>query len=237
MIYSGIIIAMADYDEKLKTIEQINSLYADSAVRDRTYYPEFRSAWDSVLRNAAVLDDYECKSEDAIFEVRTTFCGVETGFRFDQLKIDEWFNNEQKRNSKAVFYPKRLKRDLSGTISYRDCVCKYNPSAEEKALSDENRNIIAAAIPSMPPELSVVYGNKWVNDKFTPLKKRSISMFLIETDYAPAFLMSPFEVCEYLFMMDYCIIKSDYKVVKDEDLKKFLHIFRPSPMLKIKNLI
>ena len=38
-------------------------------------------------------------------------------------------------------------------------------------------------------------------------------------------------------MMDYCIIKENYKKVKGDDLWQFLHIFRPSPMLKIKGLL
>jgi hypothetical protein len=37
--------------------------------------------------------------------------------------------------------------------------------------------------------------------------------------------------------MDCCIIKENYTKVKDADLKQFLHIFRPSPMLKIKGLL
>ena len=37
--------------------------------------------------------------------------------------------------------------------------------------------------------------------------------------------------------MDYCIIKEDYQKVKDEELKPLLHIFKPSPMLKIKGLL
>ena len=37
--------------------------------------------------------------------------------------------------------------------------------------------------------------------------------------------------------MDYCIIKENYRTVKDEDLRGFLHIFRPSPMLRIKGLL
>ena len=48
---------------------------------------------------------------------------------------------------------------------------------------------------------------------------------------------TPFEVCLYLFLMDYCIIKEDYQKVKDEELKPLLHIFQPSPMLKIKGLL
>ena len=95
----------------------------------------------------------------------------------------------------------------------------------------------AAALPELPPRLRIVYGNKWVDGRFNAFMNTRLSLFLIETDYVPAFLATPFEVCLYLFMMDYCIIKENYSKVKDEDLRQFLHIFRPSPMLKIKGLL
>ena len=60
---------------------------------------------------------------------------------------------------------------------------------------------------------------------------------MIETEYVPAFLATPFEVCLYLFLMDQCIIRSNYAKVKDEDLKQYLHIFKGSSMLKIKGLM
>ena len=66
---------------------------------------------------------------------------------------------------------------------------------------------------------------------------RSLPLFLIQTDFVPAFLGSPFEVCLYLFLMDTCIIKEDHQKVKDEDLRKLLHIFKASPMLRIKGLL
>ena len=50
-------------------------------------------------------------------------------------------------------------------------------------------------------------------------------------------MATPLEVCLYLFLMDYCIIKENYTKVKDEDLKQFLHIFKVSPMLRIKKLL
>ena len=107
----------------------------------------------------------------------------------------------------------------------------------ETALPESDRNIMACAMPGLPPELHIVYGNKWIARRLSPLLQRSLPLFLIQTDYVPAFLANPFEVCLYLFLMDYCIIKEDYQKVKDEDLKGFLHIFRPSPMLKIKGLL
>ena len=103
--------------------------------------------------------------------------------------------------------------------------------------NDENRNIIAAAMPELPARLQIVYGNKWVDGRFNAFLKTRLSVYLIDTDYVPAFLATPLEVCLYLFLMDYCIIKENYTKVKDEDLKQFLHIFKASPMLRIKKLL
>ena len=229
---------MKTFEENRKILEQINGLYQDSAIRDRTYYPDFRRGWDAVLKRALNAEPYQFPEKDgAVFTVQQEIFGLSAEFSFDQAKMAEWFKNEQKRKSKAIFYPKRLKRSRNGIITYDDSVCRADLSAKEICLSEEDRNIIACAIPGLPPELAVVYGNKWVSEKFNPLLQRRISMFLVETDYVPAFLGSAFEVALYLFLMDYCIIKADYSKVKDEDLRKFLHIFRPSPMLKIKGLI
>ena len=228
---------MNTYEKNLEIFEDIKNFYADSAIRDRTYYPDFRRKWDFVFKKALERDNYDPVSDDGIFTVNLTLGCISTEFNFDQLKIDEWYQNEMKRKSKSVFYPKRLKRDRSGIITYQDNICRYNPDAQELALTEAERNIIACALPGLPPELSVVYGNKWVDDKFNVFLQRSISMYLIETDYVPAFLLSPFEVALYLFLMDYCIIKSDFDKVKDDDLRNYLHIFRPSPMLKIKDLL
>ena len=111
------------------------------------------------------------------------------------------------------------------------------PTLPEAALEERDRNILAAAFPGLPPELYVVYGNKWVDRVVNPLRRSSVALFLIRTPFVPAFLLSPFEICLYLFLMDCCIIREDCQKVKDEELKPLLHIFQPSPMLKIKGLL
>ena len=136
-----------------------------------------------------------------------------------------------------VFKAQKLKHSRQGTLSLHDSPCDFDPDLPETALTEDMRNIVAAALPELPPRLRIVYGNKWVNGRFNAFMNTRLSLFLIETDYVPAFLATPFEVCLYLFMMDYCIIKENYKKVKDDDLWQFLHIFRPSPMLKIKGLV
>ena len=107
----------------------------------------------------------------------------------------------------------------------------------ESALEERDRNILAAAFPGIPAELYVVYGNKWVDKKISPLSRSSVALFLIRTPFVPAFLLSPFEICLYLFLMDCCILREDYGKVRDEELKPLLHLFQPSPMLKIKGLL
>ena len=125
----------------------------------------------------------------------------------------------------------------SGRLSFHESVCHSHPEFPETTLPESDRNIMACAMPGLPPELHIVYGNKWIEKRLSPLLQSALPLFLIQTDYVPAFLASPFEVCLYLYLMDYCIIKEDYQKVKDEDLRAFLHIFRPSPMLKIKGLL
>ena len=132
--------------------------------------------------------------------------------------------------------PQKLKHDKQG-LHFHEYTCSYDPNAAEPALNDENRNIIAAAMPELPARLQIVYGNKWVDGRFNAFLKTRLSVYLIDTDYVPAFLATPLEVCLYLFLMDYCIIKENYTKVKDEDLKQFLHIFKASPMLRIKKLL
>lgn len=223
--------------DKSAIIEALPGSFQDSAVRDREYYPEFRRSWEALLRRAAEMDDYFDVSAPSVYAVEHSFSGIDICFHFDQLKIADWYRQDSSRKKRVVFLPKSFKHSKSGGLTYHDSPCDYDSAAVESALTEDSRNIIAAALPQLPPRLSVVYGNKWVEGRFTRLLNTRLSLFLIETDYVPAFLASPFEVCLYLYMMDLCIIKENYAKVKDTELRSFLHIFRPSPMLKIKGLI
>lgn len=215
-----------------------DALIRDPDIRERTYYPDMRRSWERVLRTALESTvSYLPEDPAAVYTVRHSWGGFELELHFDQLKIADWYAREMNRRSQAIFSPTRLKRDRTGKLTFHESVCSYEPEAPESALTDGMKNIVACALPGLPPALQVVYGNKWVNSKFTPLKRGSLSLFLIATDYVPAFLGSPLEVCEYLFLMDCCITKENFKKVKDEELRKVLHIFRPSPMLAIKGLL
>ena len=218
--------------------EAVLGSFQDSAITERSYYQDFRRSWERLLRKTMQSDtEYFDISSPACYTVPCRFAGIDVQFHFDQLKLADWYAQEQRRKKRVVFKPIRLKHEHSGALMYHDSPCRYDPKAGEPAISEDERNIIAAALPGLPPELSIVYGSKWVEGRFNAFMNTRLSVFLVETDYVPAFLASPFEVCLYLFMMDYCIIKENHSKVKDEDLKGFLHIFRPSPMLRIKGLI
>ena len=226
---------MNDYTACLRVIE---GLYQDTAIRDRRYYPDFRRSWDALLRRAAASDvTYFDADSPAVITIPCTYGGLDFDFHLDQSKMADWYYQEVKNRKRVVFDPKRFKRSFSGKLSYHESTCHYDPELPEAALAENDRNILAAAFPGLPPELYVVYGNKWVDKVVNPFHRSSVSLFLIQTPYVPAFLLSPFEICVYLFLMDYCIIKENYTKVKDEDLKPLLHIFQPNPMLKIKGLL
>lgn len=226
---------MSQHEEWL---EQFDALCQDPAIRNRSFYPDFRRGWEALLRKAShSAEQYFDPNAESVFPVPCSFGGMDTVFHFDQLKMADWYYQEVKRGKRVVFVPKRVRRDRQGRLSFHDSPCHYDPQAAEPALKEEDRNILAAALPGLPPELWIVYGNKWVERKLGPFTQRSLSLFLIQTDYVPAFLLSPREICLYLFWMDCCILKEDADKVPDEQLRPLLHLFKPSPMLKIKGLL
>lgn len=222
---------------KEQMLEQVLGSFQDPAIRDRQYYPEFRRSWESLLCSALDSDErYFAVDAESVYTVKHSFAGIETEFHFDQLKIADWYQQESSRKKRVVFQPKKLRHNRSGLFFHEYC-CVYDPNAAEPALTEAKRNIVAAAMPELPPKLHIVYGNKWVDGRFNAFLNTRLPVFVIETEYVPAFLATPFEVCLYLFLMDQCIIRSNYAKVKDEDLKQYLHIFKGSSMLKIKGLM
>ena len=216
-------------------------LYQDPDIRDRTFYPQFRRSWDKSFKLALAETDagkeYFPMDSASVYTMRCTVNGIDFEFHLDQLKMADWFRQESAKHKKIVFVPKRFSRDRQGNIKYQDALCTFDPELPEPALTESIRNIFACAVPGFPAGLQIVYGNKWVSRKFNKFLQRSISLYWVQTDYVPAFLCDAFEVCLYLFLMDYCIIKEDCAKVKDQDLINLLHIMRPSPMLKIKRLL
>lgn len=217
--------------------ESLQRLYEDPAIRERDYYQAFRRQWDALFEKALADDaSYLPKDASAVLAVEHRVFGADIRLHFDQLKIADWFRQEAAQRKRTVFQPQKLKRSRVGALTFHESPCAYNAREPEAALGDDMKNIIACALPGLPPKLRVVYGNKWVDARFTPLRQGSLSLFIIQTDFVPAFLADPFEICTYLFLMDCCIVKENHEKVKDEELRQFLHIFRPSPMLQVKNL-
>ena len=219
-------------------LQAIDGLCQDPAIRERSFYPAFRRAWDALLEKAARRGEtYFDADSPACITVPCTYGGLDFLFHLDQSKMADWYYQEVRRKKRVVFEPKRFKRSFSGKLSFHESTCLYDPTLPEAALEERDRNIMAAAFPAIPAALHVVYGNKWVEKKISPLSRSSVALFLIRTPFVPAFLLSPFEICLYLFLMDCCILREDCGKVKDEELKPLLHIFQPSPMLKIKGLL
>ena len=221
-----------------ETFQELEALYQDSAVRDRKYYPDFRRSWNALLESASEsTEEYFPLDSDSVVAIHSDYGGLNIDFHLSQEKMADWYAQEARRGKRIVFNPKRFKRSRSGQLSFHESVCRIHPEFPETALPESDRNIMACAMPGLPPELHIVYGNKWIEKRLNLFLQSSLPLFLIQTDYVPAFLATPFEVCLYLYLMDYCIIKENYQKVKDEDLRNYLHIFRPSPMLKIKGLM
>ena len=220
-----------------ETFQKIESLYQDTAIRNRKYYPDFRRSWNALLEPASASEEEYFPLDDSVVTIHSGYGGLDFDFHLSQQKMADWYFQEARRGKRVVFAPKRFSRSRSGELSFHESPCHSHPEFPEALLSESDKNIMACAMPGLPPELHIVYGNKWIAKRINPLMNRSLPLFLIQTDYVPAFLFSPFEVCLYLFLMDYCIIKENYQKVKDEELRNFLHIFRPSPMLRIKGLL
>ena len=221
-----------------EAFQKLEALYQDNAIRDRKFYPDFRRSWNALLEPAGESEEeYFSLDSDSVVVIRCDYGGLDFDFHLDQAKMADWYYQEVKRGKRVVFVPKRFKRSRSGQLSFHESVCRSHPEFPETTLPESDRNIMACAMPGLPPDLHIVYGNKWIRKRLSPLLQSSLPLFLIQTDFVPAFLASSFEVCLYLFLMDTCIIKEDYQKVKDEDLRSLLHIFKPSPMLKIKGLL
>lgn len=218
--------------------KSVLNLLQDYSVKDREYYSQFSEQWKWLFEKALERNKtYLPEDASAIFTVKHSFSGIDMSFHFDQPKMANWFEEDSKAKKRAAFIPKRLKRSKAGVLSFHDSICAYDPDAGELTLTKKMKNIFACSLPGLPPALSVVYGNKWVDSMFNVFRQNSLPLYLVPPDYVPAFLGSDFEICLYLFMMDYCIIRENYKKVEDQELRQFLHIFRPSPMLLVKGLL
>ena len=145
-------------------LDSINACFLDPEILQRDFYTEFRQSWHAIFKNAMHSEaDYFDISDDRCYTVHCDCAGVSCDFHFDQLKIADWYGKELKKRKKVVFAGKKLKRSRrTGQLMYEDVLCHYEPEAEEPALNEQNRNIVACAIPGMAPTVHIVYGNKFV---------------------------------------------------------------------------
>ena len=163
-----------------KILQQFIDSFQDNAIRSRSYYPEFRRRWEAVIRRAAESNEvYFDPASDSGFAGEHTCAGIETGFHFDQMKIAEWYQRDLK-DKHVVFKPQKMKHDKQG-LHFHEYTCSYDPNAAEPALNDENRNIIAAAMPELPARLQIVYGNKWVDGRFNAFLSPRFSRHLLKS--------------------------------------------------------
>ena len=138
-------------------LQAIDGLCQDPAIRERSFYPAFRRAWDALLKKAShSAETYFDPDSPACITIPCTYGGLDFTFHLDQGKMADWYYKEVKAKKRVVFEPKRFKRSFSGKLSYHESSCRYDPALPEAALGERDRNILAAAFTSRPPALNVV---------------------------------------------------------------------------------
>ena len=86
-------------------LDSIEACFQDPEIRERSFYPEFRQAWNSVFKRAQQNQtDYFDIESDSCYTVRCEFEGLCQDFHFDQLKMAEWYEKELKKVSGYVDY-------------------------------------------------------------------------------------------------------------------------------------
>ena len=126
--------------------EAVTGSFADSDIRSRNFYPDFRRKWESLFRSAMDKEAYFDVSSPTCFTVEHSFAGMDTAFHFDQAKIDQWYTREIGSGKRVVFTPTRMKRDREGLLLYQGSACSYDANAPEPTIDEGNRNVIAAAL-------------------------------------------------------------------------------------------
>ena len=96
--------------EQKEVFQQILASFQDSAIRERSYYPDFRRQWEALLRKAADSEEqYFDTAAPSILTVEHSFAGIDACFHFDQLKIADWYRQDSSRKKRVVFKPQKLK--------------------------------------------------------------------------------------------------------------------------------
>lgn len=199
---------------------------------------EFCERWRRTLRAAARENRaLPPKDPNAVLAVPHTFREVALTLHFDQQKMWDWFLQDSRLPQHRIFVPCKLTRNSEGCLGVGDSTCCYDAAAPEPAVPPQGKEIFAAPLPGLPPSLRVVYGNARVEQNFHGFRNRTLSVYLVQAEFVPAFLCNTFEMCAYLFWMDCCILSANRIKVRDKDLKPLLHIFRESSVLTLNHLL
>ena len=113
--------------EQKEVFEQILASFQDSAIRQRSYYPDFRRQWESLLRTALESgEQYFDPEAPSVLAVAHSFAGIDACFHFDQLKIADWYRQDSSRRKRVVFKAQKLKHSKRGGLSFHDSPCDYD---------------------------------------------------------------------------------------------------------------
>ena len=94
--------------DKSEVLNQILSSFQDSAIRDRSYYPDFRRQWESLLKKTLNSEAYYDTEAPSILKAEHSFAGIDAVFHFDQLKIADWYRQDSSRKKRVVFQAVRV---------------------------------------------------------------------------------------------------------------------------------
>ena len=106
-------------------INAIGISLKDPEITERSFYPEFSQAWNTIFERALQSQtDYFDIMSDSCYTVHSDFAGISIDFHFDQLKMAEWYDKELKNRKKVVFSGKKLKHSHStGELMYDKIIC------------------------------------------------------------------------------------------------------------------
>ena len=86
-----------------ETFEKIEALYQDSAVRDRKFYPDFRTSWNALLESACESDEeYFPPDGDSVVVIHSDYGGLDFVFRLKNMVV--------RRLNKVLYTLQKLQR-------------------------------------------------------------------------------------------------------------------------------
>ena len=74
--------------EQKEVFQQILASFQDSAIRDRSYYPDFRRQWEALLRAAMESDETYFETDaPSILTVEHSFAGIDACFQIGRAHV------------------------------------------------------------------------------------------------------------------------------------------------------